>query len=252
MWELKPLINRIIPVIEEGDIRELEIIDPFRSWRTDDNFKVGKQWHFKTHQLRRSLALYASRSGYVSLPSLRRQLRHITEEMSSYYAKGSSFVINFIGDDKKHFGFEYQDTQPESQALSFIANVLMSEERLFGANGIWLSRRRGDATVLLEERNETIKLFKVGQLAYQETILGGCTKVTPCEKRALRWIPACLTCASFIGKPSKLQRVISAQEAMLNNLPPNTVEWRTEKLDLEALIAAQTKIKLSADKEHLK
>ncbi len=103
---MKALRKRLEPIIEDADIRELEHIDPHRAWRSEEKFHLGKPWLFTSHQLRRSLALYAQRPGFVSLPSLRRQLQHITNEMSRYYAKGSSFAENFIGDDKEHFGLE--------------------------------------------------------------------------------------------------------------------------------------------------
>ncbi|MDZ7921694.1 hypothetical protein [Rhodoferax sp.] len=129
--------------------------------------------HF--HQLRRSLALYAQRSGLVSLPSLRRQLQHITDEMSRYYAKGSSFAKNFIGDDKEHFGLEWQETHSESAALSYVLNVLLSDDILFGGHANWVEHRlKGlDGSVMID-RAATLRRFKKGELAYRETLIGGC------------------------------------------------------------------------------
>lgn len=74
-------------------------------------------------------AVYAQRSGLVSLASLRRQLQHITDEMSRYYARGSAYARNIIGNDKHHFGFEWQDTQSTSSALSYMLNPRFSIER---------------------------------------------------------------------------------------------------------------------------
>jgi hypothetical protein len=137
---MKGLRERLEPIIEDSDIRELEHIDPHRAWRSEEKFQIGKPWGFTSHQLRRSLALYAQRSGFVSLPSLRRQLQHITNEMSRYYAKGSAFAKNFIGDNKEHFGLEWQKTLPESAALSYVLNVLLSNDILFGGHANWVFR----------------------------------------------------------------------------------------------------------------
>src|SRR5258706_10613078 len=123
------------PIIEEADLRELEQIDPHRAWRSEERFKPGIPWTFTSHQLRRSLALYAQRSGLVSLPSLRRQLQHVTEEMSRYYARGSTGAKDLIGDNKHHFGCDWQDAQPVSAAMSYLQNVLLTDEVLFGAHG---------------------------------------------------------------------------------------------------------------------
>lgn len=235
--------SRLAIAIEEQDLRELERIDPHRNWRGELKFQVGQAWGLTTHQLRRSLALYASRSGLVSLPSLRRQLQHITEEMARYYAFGSAFAKDIIGEDKEHFGQEYQDTQPESQALAYIANVLLSDERLFGAHGMLAERNgRGPGELLiLENRDKTIARFKKGEIAYKETNLGGCTEVLPCNKRAMRSLIDCLDCKRSVIKISKLSRLIDAQGAMVKKMKAGTIEWNAEKQDLEVLITAKEK-----------
>lgn len=239
----KRLSARLELTIEELDLRELEQIDPHRAWRSEPEFQTGQQWPLTTHQLRRSLALYASRSGLVSLPTLRRQLQHITEEMSRYYASGSAFAKNIIGDDKDHFGMEYQNAQPESQALAYIANVLFADEQLFGAHGTWVERnkRKNSEVLTLEDREKTIQKFKKGEMAYKETIFGGCTEIAPCDKKAMRSIIACLDCRRAEIRLPKLDRVILAQEVMVKQLKPNTMEWKTEKADLVSLQAARIK-----------
>ena len=132
----------LCPVIKEEDQHELYLIDPSRSWVKEDNFVVGARWHLRTHQLRRSLALYAQSSGLVSLPSLKRQLQHLTAEMSTYYCRGSAFAQNFIGEktktETKHFGSEWQEAQPVSQFLAYAASILLSDEsEIFGGHVAW-------------------------------------------------------------------------------------------------------------------
>jgi hypothetical protein len=233
----------ILPVITSDDIRELEKIDPYYNWREDDEFAVGSLWPLKSHQLRRSLAVYASRSGLVSLPSLRRQLQHITQEMSEYYAKGSIRAKNIIGDYNDHFGLEYQNTQSESQALSYIENVLLSDENLFGAHGTWVSRRSLNKEFNIQTtREDTIRLFKKGQMSWQETPLGGCAKIGPCDKKAMRSLIACIECKDSVIQPSKLNRLIKVQESFIDSLEQGSYEWKLELSDLEALQLFKRKI----------
>lgn len=239
------MVHRELPdgclaVIEENDLRELERIDPHRAWRAEDRFQIGKPWMFTSHQTRRSLALYAQRSGLVSLPSLRRQLKHITDEMSRYYAKGSVFAKDYIGGDKRHFGLEWQGAQVESSALSYVLNVLMSDEVFFGGHAHWIHQRmkKPDGVVFMS-RDETMKRFKKGELAYRETILGGCTNVGSCEKVAVRWLHTpCVTdnCKNLVGNMSKLDLVITAQQRLIKGLDVESVEYRTESRDLLTLI----------------
>lgn len=240
MLELR---RRLSPIIQESDVRELEQIDPHRAWRSEDMFQVGKPWAFSSHQLRRSLALYAQRSGLVSLPSLRRQLQHITIEMSRYYAKGSAYAKNFIGDDKQHFGLEWQETQAESAGLSYILNVLLSDDTLFGGHASWVEHRLKDADgKIMVDRGVTMKRFNKGELAYKETVIGGCTSTGDCNMPALNWMSVgCLqdSCRNLVGNLSKLDRVITAQTRMIEGLEQNSVEYRTEHNDLQILIHAR-------------
>lgn len=241
------LINTICPTIKDEDIIELENIDMHRAWRSEKDYQIGNRWPIRTHQLRRSLALYAHRTGLVSLTSLRRQLKHITNEMSMYYAKGSAYANNFINQDKNHFGNEWQEYQPISSALSYIANVLLSEDKLVGGHGNWVEHtlKNNKNTVIIESREETIKRFKKGELAYKETLLGGCTKVGSCDQIALNWLDTdCLTkgCKNMVCNVSKLDKIITAQTNFVNGLDEQTLEYRTEKADLNTLISAKNKL----------
>ncbi len=234
-------------IITEADIQELEKIDPWRGWRQEDEFIIGKPWRLTSHQCRRSLAIYTAQSGLVSLPTLRRQLQHITEEMTLYYAKGSTSATNLIGNNTEHFGQHYQDVQPDSEALSYIYNVLFSKEPLFGGHGKWLDKKKVTGTTVLDDRERTIKAFRQGQIAYKDTMLGGCLTMEPCHKKAMRSITACLDCGKAVIKQSKLKKVITAQKICLSTLDQNTVEWRTEQQclsDLENYHNLITKVKV--------
>ena len=238
--------------IQEADLRELESIDPHRAWREEEAFKVGKRWKFTTHQLRRSLALYAQRSGLVSLPSLRRQLQHITEAMSRYYARGSSYAEDFIGDDKEHFGRDWQETQPESAGLSgtqrdsaglsFILNVLLTDDKLFGAHVHWVKHRlKSPEGIILIDRETTKARFNKGEMAYRETLIGGCASTTSCDKPAINYLNVdCIrdNCSKLVGNVPRLERVIWAQQRMVSTLDPESIEYRTERADLDVLTAA--------------
>jgi hypothetical protein len=238
------LRSRLEPIVQEEDLLELEQIDPHRAWRTEAAFQIGQRWSLKSHQLRRSLALYAQRSGLVSLPSLKRQLQHITHEMSMYYCRGSSFAKDFIGDghEEKHFGEEWQETQPVSQFLSYAAHVLLTDETLFGVHPHWITNRlRNSEGVVLFDRAVTLRRFQKGELAYQETPLGGCVKVGECDKNPFDLLHVeCIAshCKNLVGNKTKLERIIAAQTSRVDNLKqihPKSPEYRHEKADLVVL-----------------
>jgi len=239
LCRMTSLLERMKLEIAEDDLKELENIDMHRAWRNEEAFAVGNLWNLTSHQLRRSLALYCTSSGLVSLPSLRQQLKHINSAMSVYYARGSLYATSIIGEDEYHFGKVYQNTQPESEAISYITNVLLSDEKLFGGHGTFAERRKvptnGSCAVTLQDYKNTIKLFRRGELAYQETPLGGCTETQQCDRRAMRSIVACIDCRKAVVRASKVDQVIALQGILVSKLNVNSVTWRMEMEDLKVL-----------------
>ena len=241
----KLLVGRLCPVIEEADLAELEEIDPFRAWRDEPEYAIGRRWPLKPHQLRRSLAMYANASGLVRLSSLRRQLQHITREMSLYYARGSAFAINFVSEDpngyRKHVIAEWQDGEQEGQYLAFVRDVLHSDEPMFGAAGIYYEMQRERNKILpLEEFKKQIRM---GRLAYRPSPLGGCTNPGACESvkglRLFRIVCATEGCKYLVGKHSKIIQTIRLQRSILDHLDPNSITFQIEKENLDELIATE-------------
>lgn len=232
---------RLIPNIEDGDIVELEEIDPFRAWRDEPEFAIGQHWPLTTHQLRRSLAVYANASGLVRLSSLRRQLQHITREMSLYYGRGSTFCKNFIANDpggyKKHVAPEWQDGEDEAMMLAFTREVLNSKEPMFGGAGNFYQRQKERGEVM--SREEVAKRMKAGLLSYRPGPLGGCVKPGECDKRkGLALIDiSCATdgCKNLVGKHSKIIRVIQLKRTAMTHITLGSIEGEIEREELEAL-----------------
>jgi len=236
------LRTRLQATITDEDIKELELIDEHRAWRSESDFQVGGQWKITDHQLRRSLAVYAQRSGLVSLPSLRRQLQHITEEMSVYYAKGSEFAKNFIGTDKKHFAIEWQNAGPESSFLAYARDLLFKDVDNFGGHVEWFRKKIEVDDAIIFDREATLKRFKAGEIFYQESPFGGCTSDKPCKKIPFRVLDTkCLGegCPNLVGNFHKLEQVVQAQAFLVGRLPPNSIEWRAEKAELDVLLDVQ-------------
>jgi hypothetical protein len=235
------LFTRLVPVIEEQDIAELEEIDPFRAWRSETDFEIGKHWPLSTHQLRRSLAVYANASGLVRLSSLRRQLQHITREMSLYYGRGSTFCKNFIANDldgyKKHIALEWQDSEDEAMMLTFTRDVLNSKEAMFGGAGKFYQRQKERGDVMT--RRDVESRMKKGLLSYASGPLGGCTKTGGCDKRKGLAIVdiSCATdvCKNLVGKHSKILRIIQLKRASMNHNHEDSIESAMDREELNDL-----------------
>lgn len=235
------LVAKLLSTIDANDLRELEDIDPFRVWHEESEFQVGKQWPLKSHQLRRSLALYARSSGVVRISSLRRQLQHISNDMSAYYSNGSAFARSFLEQDpsgfNNHVVKEWQDTAGEAEVLSFMRDVINSEEPLHGGSGHFYYSQIRIGNVL--SRDEVKKAIKAGTLAYTSSPIGGCTKPGRCEVNTglslVNVVCATQGCKFLVGKHSKITQVITIKERILKHLPPESIEYKAESEELNAL-----------------
>lgn len=246
LYKFDRLLSRILPIIRNEHLLELEQIDEHRAWRSESKFEVGRPWPLSTHQLRRSLALYAQRSGLVSLPSLRRQLQHITDEMSRYYSRGAQYAADIFADGHEipgHFCTEWRSTKAESEAISYATNVLLTDEKLFGGHAAFVSQRlrATDKVMSVATRSETMRMFKKGQLHYRETLIGGCTRSDECERPAMDWMNLeCISknCGNMVGNLMKLESVVKEQQRVVEALIPTSLLYRTEKKNLDVLMGA--------------
>lgn len=231
----------ICPIIEPSDIEELDQLELARGWARDD-IVVGARWPLAFHQLRRSLAVYAQRSGMVSLPALKSQLQHITQEMASYYADGFSNAVNLVF-DKTHFSYEWKAAKAESSYFAYVLGVLFSDEELLG-QGV----ERMANTVETRSRQDTLRLFEDNKLAYRETPLGGCVSTTECKTDPLEPIPYdCLesNCVNLVVFGRRLDHIIKHQEvtvATLTTKEAGSVEHRLEANHLQVLLKAREQL----------
>lgn len=230
------------PIIEQGDIDELVRIDPLREWQDEPQFEVGKPWRLTSHQLRRSLALYARANG-VSFPTMKRQLQHITEAMTRYYAKGSASAKRMTAGQKDHIGLEWQQAGPVAMFLQYMDEVLegdrsdligphakFAKTRLVDENGIWLVSR-----TVLEER------FKRGEMSYESTPVGGCVNPNPCHRSPFRVITGeCVRemCEHGVISEKKVVRLIKIEAdsvAKMKRKGGNLPEISQKEKDLQEL-----------------
>jgi hypothetical protein len=232
----------ICPLAEQQDIDELDRLELARDWQRDD-IQVGSAWPLAFHQLRRSLAVYAHRSGMVTLPALKAQLQHITQEMTSYYADGFSRATNLVFDED-HFSHEWSAAKAESSYFGYTLGLLFSNEDFLG--GVTAQRMSG--VVESHSREDTLRLFEENKLAYRETVLGGCASTEDCKVQPLEPIPYdCLetNCPNMVVFSKRLQAVVRSQRNVVATLERDergSVEHRLEVRHLDVLLKAQARL----------
>lgn len=225
-----------------------EEIDKFNFNSNIDSISIGDTWSFKTHQYRRSLAVHSINSGFVSLGTLQIQLKHLFREMTMYYANGASFARKLFDVPKEHIANDFEILKPEIDALTYIHEVLFSNENLFGAHGKFVEQnfknnhKENLANFILENKGKTIKQFKNGEISYKETALGGCIATEACDSRLTRSVTACLECHGAVLKKSKIDNVIQNQKIFMEFLDRNSIEYNTEMSDLKILEKISAKL----------
>lgn len=236
------------PVIRLCDLAEMKSVDPLRHWEAEPKYSINSRWPLRIHQLRRSTAVYAIRSGIVTLPALKMMLKHITIEMSKYYSKGSIYapdLLKVFDNRKDSIVSIYQASERYVAAWQYTNEILMPEEILFGAHGKWVGSRVNDklrAMNYAERFEETLKRVKKGQLSYRPTPVGGCTSSGVCTKRISVDLLGCENCASAVIRVPKLIKLIDLQKISVTSCLEGSIERNAEMQTLHELVGFASRI----------
>ena len=217
-------IYRIIhPIIfTEDDLQELMIFNPLINWLEDYKIEIGKPWKFLPHQFRRSLTVYCARSGLVKIPTLKRQLKHISFDMTLYYGKNYMHAKNFVQDYNPtdiqyEAGLvkEYKNQTLYEQLSDFTKNVIEKNTPLFGGEGTRLQvlKDQNQAPSFFTDKKQTEKYIFEGKIAYKKTVLGGCSRVSGCNKLGFSYVTACIPCSYSIFNEDSIDALELARES---------------------------------------
>lgn len=217
--------------IEEEDLKELRTFDAFRAWDENPDFAVGKLWPLTSHQFRRSVAVYASRSGMVSLPTLKTQFKHLSEVMTGLYSENSTYAQNFLIDengkpiDDGSVLTSFRDAVAFNTSVRFHEQVINSERPLRGPIGADIQRAKttNSLPLIFKNREETQMAVKQGRFSFKDTPVGGCVLKGSCPHFAIDLVLPCTTnCEHAILKPEKLETYIESLRFDLETLSPKS------------------------------
>lgn len=237
-------------VISEQDFNELQLSDPERDFNEDESFHVGQVWPIASHQFRRSLAYYAASSGFVKLPTLKRQFKHLTEAMTRYYSRNFENIESIFGAyneetkafdlPQEHIIFDCQSGEATNVVDMLMDDMLGSTEKLYGKTGGYVERQREklrDGEVLIEDvRSDTQKRVDQGELYYRDTLLGGCMTKDKCDSFMLGQITPCLTCDEGTIKQGKVNIQIKELTEQLTHFEQGSGEHQVMSAELDALV----------------
>lgn len=155
--------------ITEADIAIARLVTPTLD---ASSFSVGKRWPLAWHQLRRTGAVNMQASGLVSDASVQYQLKHASRAMSLYYGQGYSKVrLNQAAQN------EYIRTMYEVLGKEIVG---LFSDRFVSPHG---AQRKAGILKLVSAKDskKLTEAARKGAISWRETLLGGCTKIGPCE-----------------------------------------------------------------------
>lgn len=229
-------------IIEEEDMEELRLFDAFRAWDENKNIAVGKIWPLTSHQFRRSVAVYASRSGMVSLPTLKTQFKHLSEVMTALYSENSTFAQNFLIDengvpfDNGSVLMSFRDAVAFNTSVRFHEQVIQSERHLIGPIGAEIQRAKDKNSLpkIFQSREETQMAVRQGRFNFKETPVGGCVLKGSCPHFAIDLVLPCTSgCEHAILKPEKLATYIESLRFDLATLSPKSRPYQLIAKELD-------------------
>lgn len=210
-----------------------------------DKVKLGQPWPLGFHQFRRSLAVYAASSGYVSYPTLKSQLKHISMIMTVYYTDSNSRAINILGNGPEVIAMkkEWQEAKARVESDN-LHELLDSGVTLAGAAGKNLQTKRAENKLpkFFDDRNSTKKAVKNGKIRYRTTLVGGCMSIKPCDKGAGVLASACISCENAIFLPESRSSLLQTKdfyESQLSLDIPKRVhhEYETSIKKIDSLLS---------------
>jgi hypothetical protein len=208
-WHSHPINRDPEIIVREDDLAEILAIDPFSDPETlKPGIEIGQPFSFQTHMYRRSLAVYCARSGLVSLPTLKKQFKHLRVQTSAYYGKDAVFAKNFVlsksGEEafdsaltsQRGFIKEFQDELMEAQADLLHDQVITFDEVVFGGMGTQIQKQKFSGTLptIFTDRKKLLASIKKGRVRFVETPLGGCMATEVCDRIAFSSITTCVGC----------------------------------------------------------
>ena len=232
--------------IRQEDINELERFNPLISWEEEYDIKVGNKWLFRPHQFRRSLVVYAIRSGMIQLAVLKKQLQHLTVDMTTYYGNSSVSASNLFEDSLIE---EFKEENSRFQFIQYNEKVIETKDTLFGGEGTRLSFIKNNKPVpeYLVDKQKTLQYFKEGRLSYKKTPLGGCSKIGSCDKLGFSYITACIDCKDSIFDSSSKEALHKTKQMYLTRLSKYNVDsitYRQLQIEINSIDKILNKIEM--------
>lgn len=177
-----------------------DLVEAFRSNpNAHDKIKeicsLGKNWPLKTHQFRRSLALFTTRHRIGNSCALKQQYKQTYLQMADWYSVGS--ITNRLHDLRIDSDFQHllEKTQLEETANKFF-DMINSDAPLSGTHGKAIMQMREDLPYIYSSWDVIYDAVKKGTLTLHGTMHSYCKNGYDCDMDGVINPAFCVDCKS--------------------------------------------------------
>ncbi|ADN75788.1 hypothetical protein Fbal_1584 [Ferrimonas balearica DSM 9799] len=146
--------------IQKEHVEEFKVIN--RDWIGD--VPVGELWPLKSHQFRRTFAVFLVRNQFGSIVSIKQQYAHVRLAMSMWYGRRAELAIALDLD----MDAEIQAEIAEMTALMLTdkaERLFLSDDPVSGRAALRVRQQRAEGNIVFESRDEIEAAMRSGELA---------------------------------------------------------------------------------------
>lgn len=184
-----------------------------------EQLEVGSQWPLAQHQWRRTFATLALRFDLATLPAIKRQFKHVSLQMTEWYANYARITQNEELRIDEDLNKLLRDIQNDMSA-EVLFDAYNTESELAGGKGefIMKSRESGSVPTVFSNRATIKSLLERGEAKLQYAGLTYCMNGYKCDQDGLVNAAFCTGCDFALITPDIAKKWQRLHERCVSHL----------------------------------
>lgn len=187
----------------KDDLEELFLINPHIHEYLNNKLSVGTVWPLRSHQFRRSFAVFTVRNNLGNTTSLKQQFKHLKLRMTEWYGNGS--VDSKIGSVLKDSELSKMIDNAENEFITSQFNSWFnSDTQLSGGFGKSIMAARKDLPILYSSWDSVNQLVNQKRLTLNGTMHSYCKNEYNCDMEGVVNPAFCSGCKHSVIDSEKM------------------------------------------------